>query len=83
MARRVIFRQPNNTLWEATRLGPRTAGLEIDAEPKIVAAMLELLEQIADGAKRRPLSTDFYNDQQRQAIEAASAANNNRENRGR
>lgn len=66
------------TTWPA-----RTAGLEIDAEPKIVAAMLELLEQIADGAKRRPLSTDFYNEQQRQAIEAASAANNNRENRGR
>ncbi len=66
------------TTWPA-----RTAGLEVDAEPKIVEATLGLLEQIADEAKRRPLTTDFYNDQQRQAIEAAKAANNNRENRGK
>jgi hypothetical protein len=66
------------TTWPA-----RTAGLEVDAEPKIVATMLGLLEQVADGAQRRPLTTDFYNDQQRQAIEAAKAANNNLENRGK
>lgn len=37
------------TTWPA-----RTAGLEPEAEPKIVAAMLELLEQVA-GKPRRPL----------------------------
>ena len=65
------------TTWPA-----RTAGLEVDAEPRIVAALLDLLEQIAGGAKRRPLTDDFYNAQQRTAIDAARRDNNNRENRG-
>ena len=39
------------TTWPA-----RTAGLEVQAEPKIVAALLELLEQVA-GKPRRPLVT--------------------------
>ena len=64
------------TTWPA-----RTAGLEIDAEPKIVDALLTLLEQISDHKKRRPLETDFYNDQQRQAIQLAQEVDNNRENR--
>ena len=66
------------TTWPA-----RTAGLEIEAEPKIVAALLELLEQLSGGTPRRTLDTDFYNDQQRQAIRTAREANNNRENSGR
>ncbi len=37
------------TTWPA-----RTAGLEVEAEPRIVAALLELLEQVA-GKPRRPL----------------------------
>ena len=37
------------TTWPA-----RTAGLEVQAEPRIVAAVLELLEQVA-GKPRRPL----------------------------
>ncbi len=57
------------TTWPA-----RTAGLEVEAEPKIVEALLGLLEQVSDGKPRRPLTTDFYNDQQRQAISAAQAA---------
>ena len=57
------------TTWPA-----RTAGLEIDAEPKIVGALLALLEQVADGKRRRPLTTDLYNGQQRQAISAATSA---------
>jgi hypothetical protein len=65
------------TTWPA-----RTAGLETDAEPRIVAALLELLEKVAGGAKRRPLSDDFYNGDQRAAIDAACRDNNNRENRG-
>ncbi len=39
------------TTWPA-----RTAGLEVQAEPKIVAAVLELLERVA-GKPRRPLRT--------------------------
>jgi hypothetical protein len=54
------------TTWPA-----RTAGLEVEAEPKIVEALLKLLEDVS-GKQRRPLTTDFYNEQQRQAIEAAS-----------
>jgi hypothetical protein len=54
------------TTWPA-----RTAGLEVEAEPKIVGALLKLLEDVS-GKQRRPLTTDFYNEQQRQAIEAAS-----------
>jgi len=65
------------TTWPA-----RTAALEVDAEPRIVAALLELLEQVSGGAKRRPVSGDFYNAQQRAAIEAAQGDNNNRANRG-
>ncbi|WP_169974900.1 LamG domain-containing protein [Tautonia rosea] len=37
------------TTWPA-----RTAGLEVEAEPKIVAALVELLEQVS-GASRRPI----------------------------
>ncbi len=39
------------TTWAA-----RTAGLEVEAEPKIVAALLDLLEQVAD-KPRRPMVT--------------------------
>ncbi len=42
------------TTWPA-----RTAGLETDAEPKIVARVLELLEQVS-GQKRKPLQRDLY-----------------------
>ncbi|MCZ6795649.1 MAG: neutral/alkaline non-lysosomal ceramidase N-terminal domain-containing protein [Planctomycetota bacterium] len=42
------------TTWPA-----RTAGLEVQAEPKIVEAMLGLLEKVA-GRKRRPLTKDLY-----------------------
>lgn len=65
------------TTWPA-----RSAGLETEAEAKIVAAVLELLEQVSDGKKRRPPSGDFYNAQQRLAIEQAQQDDNNRENRG-
>jgi hypothetical protein len=65
------------TTWPA-----RTAGLEVNAEPKIVEALLTLLEQISGGQKRRPLASDFYNEQQRRAIQTAEADDNNRENRG-
>ena len=65
------------TTWPA-----RTAGLELDAEPKIVAELLTLLEQLSNKELRRPLGSDFYNDQQRKAITTAQADDNNRENRG-
>ncbi len=65
------------TTWPA-----RTAGLETDAEPKIVAAVLALLEQVAGGKQRRLLDTDFYNAQQRTALEQAERDDNNRQNRG-
>jgi hypothetical protein len=42
------------TTWPA-----RTAGLEIEAEPKIVDQVLSLLESVS-GKKRRPLSVDLY-----------------------
>ena len=64
------------TTWPA-----RTAGLEPDAEPKIVEALLGLLEDLS-GQKRKALTTDFYNDQQREAIQKAMADDNNRTNRG-
>lgn len=64
------------TTWPA-----RTAGLETEAEPKIVAALLELLEKVA-GAKRRPLTTDFYTAEQKALLEQARREDNNRENRG-
>ncbi len=65
------------TTWPA-----RTAGLETEAEPKIVEALLGLLEQVAGGAKRRKLTTDFYTPEQRAAMEQAHSDDNNRENRG-
>ena len=37
----------------------RTAGLEVQAEPKILAVVLELLETVA-GRPRRPLEVDLY-----------------------
>ncbi len=65
------------TTWPA-----RTAGLETDAEPQIVAALLTLLEQVSGGKKRRPLEGDLYNAQQRAALEQAERDDNNRANRG-
>ncbi|MBL4886164.1 MAG: hypothetical protein JKY95_16735 [Planctomycetaceae bacterium] len=64
------------TTWPA-----RTAGLQTEAEPQIVDALLGLLEELS-GKKRKPLTTDFYNDQQREAIRKAKAEDNNRANRG-
>ncbi|QDT40024.1 Neutral/alkaline non-lysosomal ceramidase [Gimesia alba] len=64
------------TTWPA-----RTAGLEVNAEPQIVETLLGLLESLS-GQKRKPLTTDFYNNQQRTAIEKAKADENNRVNRG-
>ena len=64
------------TTWPA-----RTAGLEPNAEPVIVDTLLGLLEDLSD-QKRKALTTDFYNDQQRQAIQKAKADDNNRANRG-
>ncbi len=64
------------TTWPA-----RTAGLETEAEPKIVNALLQLMEKLS-GQKRKPLTTDFYNVQQRAAIKKAKADDNNRANRG-
>lgn len=64
------------TTWPA-----RTAGLEVNAEPQIVEHLLKLMEVLAS-EKRKPLTTDFYNDQQRTAIEKAKADENNRVNRG-
>jgi hypothetical protein len=64
------------TTWPA-----RTAGLETEAEPKIVAAILGLLEQVSDSKKRRPPDGDFYNAQQRAAIKQAQQDDNNRANR--
>lgn len=63
------------TTWPA-----RTAGLEVDAEPKIVGELLTLLEQVSGGRTRHPLTTDFYDDIQRRAIATAKADDNNREN---
>ena len=37
----------------------RTAGLEVQAEPKIVEAILDLLEEVS-GKTRRPLKTNLY-----------------------
>jgi len=64
------------TTWPA-----RTAGLEPGAEPVIVDTLLGLLEELSD-QKRKPLTTDFYNDQQRAAIAKAKGEDNNRANRG-
>jgi neutral ceramidase len=65
------------TTWPA-----RTAGLETEAETKIVASLLDLLEQVTPGKKRRPLTTDLYSDEQRSALEQAREDNNNEQNRG-
>jgi neutral ceramidase len=65
------------TTWPA-----RTAGLETEAEPKIVAELLSLLEQVSRGAKRRPLTEEFYTAEQRLVIDRAQRDDNNRENRG-
>jgi hypothetical protein len=64
------------TTWPA-----RTAGMEVDTEPQLVDALLGMLEKLS-GEKRKPLTTDFYNGQQRGAIEKAKADDNNRANRG-
>jgi hypothetical protein len=47
------------TTWPA-----RTAGLEVEAEPKIVDCVLGLLERVS-GAARRPLTTDLYTESMR------------------
>ncbi len=60
----------------------RTAGLEVQAEPKIVNTLLGMLEEISDGKKRKVLTTDFYTEQQRQSLKEAHTADNNSENRG-
>lgn len=65
------------TTWPA-----RTAGLETEAEPQIVDALLGLLEQVAGGAQRRALHDNFYTAEQTSAIEQARRDDNNRENRG-
>ncbi len=59
----------------------RTAGMEQQAEPQIVDKLLKMLEKLS-GEKRKKLSTDFYNDQQHEAIKKAKADDNNRANRG-
>lgn len=64
------------TTWPA-----RTAGLETEAEPKIVAALLDLLEKVS-GKTRRPLASDFYSAEQRSALEQARRDDNNLTNRG-
>jgi hypothetical protein len=65
------------TTWPA-----RTAGLETDAEPKIVEAILKLLEQVSGEQGRRPSSTSFYTPEQVRIMEQARRDDNNRENRG-
>lgn len=65
------------TTWPA-----RTAGLEPDAEPKIVNALLSMLEQISGGVSRRALKSDFYTPEQAAALAQARKDDNNRENRG-
>src|SRR5690606_1445637 len=64
------------TTWPA-----RTAGLEVDAEPRIVETLLSLLEQVA-GAKRRAPPEDLYSPEQRRALEQARQDDNTRESRG-
>jgi hypothetical protein len=64
------------TTWPA-----RTAGLQPETEPRIVEALLGLLEKVS-GKPRRPLADDFYTPEQRAAIEQARHDGNNRENRG-
>jgi hypothetical protein len=65
------------TTWPA-----RTAGLETEAEPKIVEALLDLLEQVSGGKQRQPLISDFYTPEQRSAMDDARRDDNNRKNRG-
>jgi hypothetical protein len=66
------------TTWPA-----RSAGLEVDAESKIVAALLDLLEQVSSGKRRpAPLNEDLYTAEQLAAQKKAEADDNNRENRG-
>jgi len=64
------------TTWPA-----RSAALEPAAEPKIVEALLGLLEKIS-GKKRRAMPAEWYTAEQRAAIEKAKADDNNRANRG-
>ncbi len=64
------------TTWPA-----RTAGLETTAEPRIVDAVLRLLERVSAG-KHRPLAAEFYDSQQQEALAAARRDDNNRQNRG-
>ncbi len=59
----------------------RTAGMEVDTEPQIIDTLLGMLEKLS-GKKRKALTTDFYNPQQREAIKKAKADDNNLANRG-
>jgi hypothetical protein len=65
------------TTWPA-----RTAGLETEAEPKIVDALLGLMEKISSGEQRRPQTTELYTREQADAMDQACREDNNRENRG-
>jgi hypothetical protein len=65
------------TTWPA-----RSAGLETEAEPKIVASLLELLEQVSEGKPRRPLTAELYTTEQKAALTKAREDNNNEQNRG-
>ena len=47
---------------------------------QIVSTLLDLLEQVSRGAKRRPLDRDFYTAEQKQIMEQARQDDNNREN---
>jgi len=65
------------TTWPA-----RTAGLEVEAEPKIVEALLSLLEQVSGGRKRRAVPAELYSSSVQATIDQARRDDNNRENRG-
>jgi hypothetical protein len=65
------------TTWPA-----RTAGLETDAEPKIIDRVLGLLENVSGGKRRRPMMEELYTREQTEVMEQARRDDNNRENRG-
>jgi hypothetical protein len=52
------------TTWPA-----RTAGLEVEAEPKIVSELVSMLEEVT-GQPRRPLTADLYTPEMRARMEA-------------
>jgi hypothetical protein len=65
------------TTWPA-----RTAGLETEAEPRIINALLDLLEEVSGGLPRRPPTGEFYTREQVDGMDQARRDDNNRENRG-